>query len=363
MNDKKTIASIVGARPQFIKAAPLSRELRKAYREILIHTGQHYDIQMSDIFFRELEIPKPDYNLEIGSGNHGEQTGKMLVALEKLLLKINPDLVLTFGDTNSTLAGALAAAKLCIPGAHVEAGLRSFNQKMPEEINRIVADRLADMLFAPTKTGVNNLKNEGITKNVFLVGDIMYDAVLKAIEIARKRSGILKKLKLKEKEFMLATVHRADNTAEPERLSEIVGGLTATDKKIVFPTHPRVHKALRQNNLLEKLENAKNIILSEPLGYFDFLLLEENAKKILTDSGGVQKEAFFLKVPCITLRDETEWIETTEAGWNILVGADKNRISSAIENFEPASGRQKNLFGDGNTASHIVKHITNFLKL
>lgn len=362
MKEKKTVASIVGARPQFVKVAPLSKKIRGVYHEVLIHTGQHYDIQMSDVFFRELEIPEPDYNLEIGSGNHGEQTGKMLSAIEKMLLKTNPDIVLTFGDTNSTLAGALAAAKLCIPSAHVEAGLRSFNRKMPEEINRIVADRLADLLFVPTKTGVSNLKSEGITNNVFLVGDIMYDAVLKAINVARKKSGIIKKLKLKEKEYMLATVHRADNTTETERLSGIVEGLTATDEKIVFPTHPRVHKALRQAGLLKKLEGSKNVIVSEPLGYFDFLLLEENAKKILTDSGGVQKEAFFLKVPCITLRDETEWVETIETGWNILVGADKDRIISAIEDFEPPSGKQENLFGEGNAAHHIVEHMTNFLK-
>lgn len=355
------VATIVGARPQFVKAAPLSDQLRKKHTEILIHTGQHYDLQMSEVFFKELNIPKPDHNLEVGSGSHAEQTAKMLVDLEKLFIKIQPDVVLTFGDTNSTLAGALAASKINIPSAHIESGLRSFNRTMPEEVNRIVADQLAEILFVPTKSAITNLKNEGITKNVFLVGDIMYDAVLKALDIAKKRSNIIRKMDLVGKDFMLATIHRADNTSSKERLQNIVDGFLSTDQLIVFPAHPRTHKFLRQTGLLSKLEKAKNILMTEPLSYFDFLILQKHAKKILTDSGGVQKEAYFFKVPCITMRDETEWIETVETGWNIIVGADKDKISKAIESFQPG-GRQKNLFGDGNSAMQIVECLEKFFK-
>lgn len=355
------VATIVGARPQFVKAAPLSEQLRKNHKELLIHTGQHYDVQMSEVFFRELSIPEPDFNLEIGSGSHAEQTGKMLIDLEKLFIKIKPDVVLTFGDTNSTLAGALAAAKLNLPSAHVESGLRSFNRTMPEEINRIVADQLAEILFVPTKSAEANLKREGITRNVFLVGDIMYDAVLKALALAKKKSKIMRTLDLTGKEYMLATIHRADNTSSKERLTNIIQGFLTSETLIVFPTHPRTHKFLRQTGLLAKLQKAKNILITEPLSYFDFLLLQKNAKKILTDSGGVQKEAYFFKVPCITLRDETEWVETVETGWNVIVGADEAKISSAIRNFEPR-GRQKSLFGDGEAAKHIVKCLESFFK-
>lgn len=316
---------------------------------------------MSEIFFKELNIPEPDYNLEIGSGSHAEQTGKMLIELEKLFVKIQPDVVLTFGDTNSTLAGALAASKLNLPSAHVESGLRSFNRTMPEEINRIVADQLAEILFVPTKSAISNLKNEGITNNVFLVGDIMYDAVLKAFEIAKKKSSIIRKLDLIGKDFMLVTIHRADNTSSKERMQNIVEGFLNANDLIVFPAHPRTHKFLRQTGLLSKLEKSKNILLTEPLSYFDFLILQKHAKKILTDSGGVQKEAYFFKVPCITLRDETEWIETVETGWNIIVGADKDKIISAMEGFQP-TGRQKNLFGDGNSAKQIVECLEKFFK-
>lgn len=350
------IASIVGARPQFVKAAQLSNKIRKQHQEILIHTGQHYDIEMSEVFFKQLKIPNPDINLNVGSGEHGAQTAKMIKGIEDIFIRENPDLVITYGDTNSTLAGALVASKMHIKTAHVEAGLRSFNKKMPEEINRIVADQVSDVLFAPTKTAVENLKKESTQGKVYHVGDVMYDAILEAIEVAKKRSDIIRRLKLGGYKYALLTVHRAENTDEVSRLSDIIEAFEAVKIKVVFPVHPRTHKVLRQSGLLKNLEKNKDMILTDPLSYLDFLLLEQNASKIVTDSGGVQKEAYFLGVPCITLRNETEWVETVEDGWNIVVGTNKKKIIEAIETFKP-KGRQKKVFGDGNAAKYILNVI------
>ena len=327
------VVSIVGARPQFIKLAPLSKALREAgFKEVIVHTGQHYDDNMSELFFKELEIPEPDYNLGIGSGSHGEQTGRMLIAIEDILLKENPDMVIIYGDTNSTLAGALASSKLHIPLAHIEAGLRSFNKNMPEEINRIVADHLSSLLFAPTETAVENLRREGIEKGVYLVGDIMFDALMHFSKISDAKSKILEALNLKPKEYYLATIHRAENTDNCERLKNILEALSSLDKPVIFPVHPRTKKKVEEYNLEFLIEKIQVI---EPVGYLDMIQLEKNAKVILTDSGGVQKEAFWLRVPCITLRDETEWVETVRYGWNRLVGADKEKILDAVKNIKP----------------------------
>src|SRR5450830_632895 len=292
------VVSPVGARPQCIKLALLSAELRRqGFSETIVHTGQHYDDNMSGLFFEELEIPEPDVNLEVGSGSHGVQTGRMLIAIEEVLLKERPDLVLVYGDTNSTLAGTLFASKLHIPSAHVEAGLRSFNKEMPEEINRIVADHLSDILLCPTETAVGNLEREGITKGVYLVGDLMMDALRHFSGIATSKSHILDTLGVTAKDYLLATVHRAENTDDHKRLASILAALSDIGRTVV-----------------------------DPIGYLDMINLEQNALAILTDSGGVQKEAFWLRVPCITLRDETEWVETVASGWNTLTGANRENI-------------------------------------
>jgi len=314
------IVTVIGARPQFIKAAVVSRILRQTpdCKEILVHTGQHYDENMSDVFFHELEIPMPAYHLGIGSGGHGAQTGRMLEAIESVLLETKPDKLLVYGDTNSTLAGALAASKLHIPVAHVEAGLRSFNRKMPEEINRVVSDHLSSWLFAPTEAAVANLANEGIAGDkVYLVGDVMYDA---AIYFGAQANGdTLRKFDLKPKQYVLATIHRAENTDAGARLHSVFAGLNAIAEEVpvVLPLHPRTRAALTREKMLEKC--SPNLRLLDPLGYLDMLMLEKHASVIATDSGGVQKEAFFHRVPCVTLRDETEWVELVELGWNRLV--------------------------------------------
>ncbi|HPC36480.1 MAG TPA: UDP-N-acetylglucosamine 2-epimerase (non-hydrolyzing) [Candidatus Marinimicrobia bacterium] len=344
-----TIATIVGARPQFIKCAPVSREIRKYCDEILIHTGQHYDYNMSQAFFAELNIPEPDYNLEIGSGNHGEQTGKMLIELEKALLKIQPDLVLIYGDTNSTMAGALAAAKLQIPIAHVEAGLRSFNRQMPEEINRIVADSLSQYLFAPTQTAVNNLHHEGFTDQIHLVGDVMYDAFLYNSQIAEK-SDILERLGVNSQPYYLVTIHRPQNTDDPDTLKALISTLEHLNELIIFPIHPRTRNLMRQFNITAE---SPELRLVEPVGYLDMLNLEKQAKMIITDSGGVQKEAYFAGVPCLVLRPETEWVELVEHGWAKLIGNDFQRLPEEIEKFTVFHLENATLFGDGTTSMKI----------
>ncbi len=339
------ILTVIGARPQMIKAAAVSRCLRQYHQEILVHTGQHYDPNMSDIFFTELSIPQPDYNLQIGSGGHGQQTGRMLMALEELYLSQKPDLVLVYGDTNSTLAGALAASKLHIPVAHVEAGLRSFNMAMPEEQNRILTDHISNYLFIPTETARENLANEGLTAGVHNVGDVMYDGVL----YYREKAGtaILQTLGITGP-YLLATIHRAENTDDPQRLAAIVRALNRSGKTIVLPLHPRTRKFLAQYGI----ETADNIHVIEPIGYLDMLALEANASKIVTDSGGVQKEAYFLAKPCITMRDETEWVETVANGWNVIVGSDEEKIVNAIAAFAP-TGQPPAVFGNGAAAQNI----------
>jgi len=345
------IASIVGARPNFIKLAPVSREIRKKMEEVIIHTGQHYDYEMDKIFFQELGIPDPDYHLGIGSGTHGSQTGEMLKAIEEILLKEQPDIALVFGDTNTTLAGALAAAKLYIPVAHVEAGLRSFNKKMPEEVNRVLVDHCSDLLFCPTKTAVDNLRKESIVNGVFQTGDVMLDILQECIKIAEKRSHIMEELKLLPKDYCLVTVHRAENTDDMARLRAIVNAL-ADIGDLVFPCHPRTEKQLRVAGLWDMLGRRVKVI--KPLGYLDMLLLEKNARVILTDSGGVQKEAYMLKVPCVTIRDETEWVETTADGWNVLTGADTIGIIRAIDRNWPDES-QWAVFGEGTASIRIVE--------
>jgi UDP-GlcNAc3NAcA epimerase len=344
------VVTIVGARPQFIKAAAVSRELRKGHTEILVHTGQHYDHAMSGVFFDGLEIPPPDVNLEVGSGDHGAMTGAMLAKIEKVLLAERPDWLLIYGDTNSTLAGALAAAKLHITVAHVEAGLRSFNRRMPEEVNRVVADHVSNLLLCPSQVAVDNLAAEGITRGVHIVGDVMLDV----LNWARQRNlerppEIMGRLKLAEHCYLLATIHRSENTDDPARLAGIFSALNAIPEPIVFPIHPRTRKAIAA----AKLAVGPNVRLIEPVGYCDMVALSGAARLILTDSGGLQKEAYWLGVPCVTLRDETEWVETVQSGWNVLAGAGADRIVETVRSFRQP-GQRPALYGDGCVAARCV---------
>ena len=350
------IVTVIGARPQFIKAAAISRAIRSKYSdkitEILVHTGQHYDPNMSSVFFEELDIPAPDYNLEISGGTHGAMTGKMLESIENVLLAEKPDWVLIYGDTNSTLAAALAAAKLHVPIAHVEAGLRSFNMNMPEEVNRIIADRLSRITFCPTRTAVENLHNEGIKSGVHLVGDVMYDVSLYFRGVARQKSNALERLGLEEGKYVLATCHRAENTDSSHRLTSIVQGLAdlALQIPVVLPLHPRTRKKIEDLNLTIDLSN---ITVVEPLPFLDMIRLEQAARVIVTDSGGVQKEAFFYEVPCVTMRDETEWTETVELGLNVLVGADRELIANSLSRKRP-EGKLTQPYGNGSASDAIL---------
>ncbi len=364
---QKNIVTIIGARPQFVKAAIVSRQIQQMteLKEIVVHTGQHYDANMSEVFFDELEMAPPSYNLEIGSSSHGAQTGQMLTAIEQVLLKEKPKAVLIYGDTNSTLAGAIAASKLHIPVFHVEAGLRSFNMKMPEEINRIVSDRLSSLLFAPTQTAVDNLMQEGTSADkVHLVGDVMYDVALYFGQKAEKVSNILNTLGLKDKPYLLTTIHRAENTDDTNRLSAIFNGLmqVAKDFPVVLPLHPRTRHALDKSGLLDQV--LQQLTILEPLGFLDMLQLEKQAQLIVTDSGGVQKEAFFHETPCVTLRDETEWLELVELGWNTLVKPDNaNSIVKALVkqlNANPPSTTAKP-YGSGDSAAKITELICKFI--
>lgn len=349
------IASVVGARPNFVKLAPVSRELRKRFDEVIIHTGQHYNYEMDKVFFDDMGIPAPNYHLGVGSGNHGYQTGEMLRKIEEILLDERPDAVLVFGDTNSTLAGALAATKLHIKVAHIEAGLRSYNRRMPEEINRVLVDHCSDLLLCPTRTAVENLLKEGVTQGVCLTGDVMVDAQRDCALIAEKRSRVLEELGLKTKKYYLTTIHRAENTDDPQRLKNIVEALEEIGD-VVFPCHPRSEKYLKQLSIWEGLVARSRVTIIKPVGYLDMIMLEKNARKILTDSGGVQKEAYLLGVPCITLRDETEWVETVEDGWNVIAGADRKKIVDLARNFEP-KGRQKDVFGTGDASIRTAECI------
>lgn len=349
------VVTIVGARPQFIKAAAVSRYLRAKATEVLVHTGQHYDDKMSAVFFSELNIPAPDYNLEVGSGGHGAQTGAMLARIEDLLVREKPDWVLVYGDTNSTLAGALAAVKMRIPVAHVEAGLRSFNRSMPEEHNRVLTDHCSDVLFCPTRTAVENLAAEGITRGVHVVGDTMLDMVLEFSARARAASRILETLGLQEKRYLLATLHRPYNVDDIGILRGILETFLDLGEPVVFPVHPRTRKNLQEQapDLRSRLEGSR-VRLVDPVGYLDMLRLEQSARLILTDSGGVQKEAFFLGVPCITLRPETEWVETAQAGWNWVVGSDPARIRAAVQATDWPAGTPPPVFGNGKAGAQIA---------
>jgi UDP-GlcNAc3NAcA epimerase len=352
------VATVVGARPNFVKLAPLSRELRKRMEEVIIHTGQHYNYEMDRVFFDDLGIPSPKYHLGVGSGSHGAQTGEMLRRIEDVILEEKPDAVVVFGDTNTTLAGALAATKLHLKLAHVEAGLRSFDKKMPEEVNRVLVDHCSDMLLCPTKTAVQNLRNEGITKGVHVTGDVMVDIQMECSKIAMKRSRILEDLGLEPKSYHLATVHRASNTDDPVKLRAIVEAFEELGD-VVIPCHPRAEKCLKQSDIWESLVKKAKVI--RPVGYLDMLVLEKNARKILTDSGGIQKEAYLLGVPCITLRDETEWVETVDEGWNMLAGANRDEIVKKAREFEPPGGRRE-AYGSGDASIKIAGLIEDMVK-
>lgn len=348
------LLTIIGARPQFIKAATVSRVIagRGDITEILVHTGQHYDANMSDIFFEEMRIPKPAHHLGIGGGGHGQMTGRQLEAIEQVLLAEKPDFVLVYGDTNSTLAGTLAAVKLHIPVAHVEAGLRSFNRRMPEEINRVLTDHAADLLFAPTETAVANLRKEGLRPDrIRLPGDVMYDAALFYRELARRPDWFTTH-GLEEGAFVLATVHRAENTDDPARLSAIFSGLAQSELPVVLPLHPRTRARLEAAGITP----AANIHLVPPVGYLEMAWLEGACKVIASDSGGVQKEAYFHGRRCIILRDETEWVELVEAGWNVITGADPARIAAALAQPSPP-GAAHQLYGEGDAAARVVQQV------
>ena len=348
------IVSVVGARPQFIKASPLSRAIRRHHHEILLHTGQHYDYGMSEVFFDDLGIPAPDYNLGVGSGPHGAQTGAMLQAIETVLEKERPQILIVYGDTNSTLAGALTAAKLQIPVAHIEAGLRSFNRSMPEEINRVVADHVSTWLFAPSPLSRDQLAEEGIHSGVHVVGDIMYDALLMHQKRAEAKSRILDQMHLAPKSYYVATIHRAENTDREENLVGLFDGLNRLGKPVILPLHPRTSQKLREHDITP----GKNIQCVAPLGYLDMLKIQRAAACVLTDSGGVQKEAYYLEVPCVTLRAETEWIETVTAGWNVICGTDPDRIVRAVAQMECSKPTHPNLYGDGDAADKIASILT-----
>lgn len=352
---KIKIVTIIGARPQFIKAAVVSRAFQQfdvTAEEKIIHTGQHFDANMSDIFFEELDIPKPHFHLAVGGGTHGQNTGRMMEKIEAVLMAEKPSAVLVYGDTDSTLAGAVAAVKLHIPLAHVEAGLRSFNKKMPEEINRILTDHAADILFTPTATATAHALAEGIpNEKIQQVGDVMYDAAL--YYSSKIKSDILERLSLQPKQFILTTLHRAENVDDKIRLQQIINGLSKSNMQVILPMHPRTKKRIQEFGLVL----PSNILIIEPTGYLEMIMLEKNAALIATDSGGVQKEAYFHKTPCVTMRDETEWVELVECGANILTGADENKIEAAIKRSLSASPEifKKPLYGNGDAGLLIAK--------
>lgn len=355
------IVTIVGARPQFIKAAAVSRVIRSSIEEIIIHTGQHYDANMSDIFFDEMSIPRPDYNLGVGSGSHAKQTAEMMVGIEKILLEEKPDYIMIYGDTNSTLAGALAAIKIHVPIIHVEAGLRSYNNDMPEEINRIISDRISEILCCPTETAVNNLIAEGITKNVFNVGDVMCDAVLFYLsesELASHREHLQKLHPLFGPsiqvidDWYLATIHRAENTDSLEKVQIVLDAFEQFDGKVIFPVHPRT------KNLVKMALDSKkysNILFCEPIGYIDMLYFANHAKKIVTDSGGLQKEAYIMDTPCVTVREQTEWVETLNGNYNVLAHLDTRDIINKVNNTIVDVNKKRNYYGNGHAAESILK--------
>lgn len=373
----KKLLSITGVRPQFVKAAMVCAATERYNRvrprgeqvhHLLLNTGQHYDYAMSDVFFQQLPLPQPDHNLGVGSGSHGEQTAAMLGKIEQVLLADRPDCVIVYGDTNSTLAGALAAVKLHIPVAHVESGLRSFNRRMPEEINRIVADHVAAVLLCPTQGAVEQLHREGVTRNVYFTGDVMLDAVQIFSAVAAKNSTVLEDLGLAAKRYILVTIHRAENTDSPERIGELVETLCSLDQPTIFSMHPRLRSRLdrepQYQPLSARLANAAHIKITQPMSYLDMLRLESNAQLIMTDSGGVQKEAYFVATPCLTLRDETEWTETLKDGWNQVVGTSPAKILPIVRSLwsnngaSPSSRPVLSVFGDGRAGDNILQVLT-----
>jgi len=370
------IVTIIGARPQIIKAAALSRAIKNNYSdkisEIIVHTGQHYDANMSDIFFEELNIPKPNYNLNVGSGSHGKQTAAMIIGIEEILVNEKPQAIVLYGDTNSTLAGAIAASKIHIPIVHIEAGLRSFSKAMPEEVNRIMCDHISTLLFSPTKTGLSNLIKEGFNKDakepynannpkIYHCGDVMYDNSLFFSEVAEGKTNIIEKLKLEKGKFILATIHRNNNTDEPERLNSLFKSLNDISLKynlqVVLPLHPRTAKLLESNLSKQNLANIRSnpaLKITEPASFLEMIALEKNCKLVMTDSGGVQKEAFYFEKPCIILRPETEWVELVECGTAIIADADEQRIKNAFDKLILHSEMKfPKLYGDGRAAEFI----------
>lgn len=354
----KKIVTIIGARPQFIKAAMVSKALKDKYEEIIVHTGQHYDKNMSEIFFAELNIPKPKYNLNVGSGTHGKQTGEMLIKIEEVLLKEKPDYVMVYGDTNSTLAGALAASKLLIPIIHIEAGLRSYNKDMPEEQNRILTDHISDILICPTDTAVKNLSNESIKENVYNLGDVMCDSTLYYSKIAEEKIN-KENIKLeplyenrKVDKWYLATIHRAENTKDDKNLKEILNAFEHFKNTVIFPVHPRIKEMV---NKLNEEYKYNNIYFIEPVDYLNMLYLTKNAIKVVTDSGGLQKECYILNTPCVTVRDQTEWIETLTNNYNVLAKPEEKDIIEKVNLDIVEHGKKINYYGDGHTADRIVE--------
>lgn len=354
------IVTVVGARPQFIKAAAVSRKLRQENEEVLVHTGQHYDVNMSEVFFEELQIPKPDINLGAGSGSHARQTADMMIGIEEVLIKETPDFLMVYGDTNSTLAGAIAAAKLHIPIIHVEAGLRSFNMNMPEEINRILTDRISSLLLCPTDTAVAHLKNEGLTAGAYNIGDVMCDAVLfYSREMEKKnratwfsRLQFLHETWSKIDKWYLATIHRAENTDSKEKIAEVLSAFEELKYPVIFPVHPRTKGLV--NQLFEQ-NNYKNIVLVEPMGYLDMLYFTKNAVKVVTDSGGLQKEAYILDTPCVTVREQTEWVETLNGNHNILAHPIAQDILDKVNNTKIDNGNRPNYYGKGDAADKLCR--------
>lgn len=355
------ILFVVGARPEFIQAKPVREAIRSidSIDEVFVNTGQHYDYEMSKIFYEQLRLSDPDYNLEVGSGSHATQTALMLRRLELVMESEKPDIVLVFGDTNTTIAGSLAAAKLNIPVAHIESGLRSFKKSMPEEINRVVTDHISTLLFAPTNASINNLRREGIEKNVFLTGDVMYDVALSIENVARSESKkVFQKFGIREKEYCVATIHRAENTEDPKRIKNILKGFSLINRKIIFPIHPRTTKFISNHGL--NAEVPKNVIISDPLSYIEMACLVIHSRVVLTDSGGLQKEAYFHSVPCITLRDTTEWIELVDSGWNVLVDDNPELIAEKAESLAPQTHRPQ-FYGEGDASLKIAKILKSYL--
>jgi UDP-N-acetylglucosamine 2-epimerase len=346
--------SVVGARPQFVKVSPVHRELARQHEHLIVHTGQHYDYQMSQVFFEELHIPDPQYNLGVGSGGQGEQTGRMLAAIEEVMQKERPDGVIVYGDTNSTLAGALAAVKLLLPVIHVEAGLRSYRHGMPEEINRVLTDHISNILLCPTDVAVRNLEKEGLRQGVHVVGDTMTQML---IELDRQLDpGVPERMGVHTGEYVLATIHRQENADSKENMQEILQAMAEHGEDVVFPMHPRTAKNLKAWGMLDELEQSKNIKIVPPMNFLSFTSLEKYAKHIMTDSGGVQKEAYFFRVPCTTVRDETEWVETLQGGWNVLTGASKERILASLDRKNPDMASHIS-YGDKDVSARIVKVI------